>query len=162
MPVTILVEVKQHGPWWLTVWHVLFFHECVMLWAFLGCHLLTKPDTVHRQNVLYVSFDVLKSMTSTGVTLHPLTSHLLLTKSNVYSLCVNLSWTSKSIRCLLANQIFWCHLVKSFSVHHVGCGNVSSKFVENLNKFAYILQDSIFITAYENVVLKRLTKSLSI
>ena len=55
MPVTLLVEVKQQlgalVPGWVTVWHVLFFHEWVMVWAFLECQLRTKPDTVDSQRV---------------------------------------------------------------------------------------------------------------
>ena len=48
MPVTLLVEDKQQlCAWladWLTVWHVLFFHEWLMVQAFLGCQLQTKSD----------------------------------------------------------------------------------------------------------------------
>ena len=52
---TLLVGVKQQLgallPGWVTVWHVLFFHEGAMVRAFLGCQLRTKPDTVDRQRV---------------------------------------------------------------------------------------------------------------
>ena len=55
MPVTVLVEVKQQlwvlVPGWVTICHVLFFHEWVMVWAFMGCQLRTKHDTVNNQRI---------------------------------------------------------------------------------------------------------------